>query len=239
MTRLDRLNEMQTIALELKKRAVKLDAEEQDDIDEADAPAADDEQHPYDVGLNQMADAVGADEDPDDDEEDNVKKATAHTSVVTRPPAPLRHHKFETVVSRIHHARGVPMTEAARLARVENVDLYNDYQGKGELHGNGEGQQLVIDSPGTMVKASASFEHAVQLEQQQFGISHEAAAQRVCEANPDLAREHIAKSTGGPVARYMQLVDEIKKRDNCERHLAMSRARREFPDDTYAAFENV
>lgn len=192
--------------------------------------------HPYDDGLDEMSDDIEPDDDVDDEDDGDqpVRKAYGVTS--STPPAALPHHKFQTVTARIAAARGVPMTKAAQLARIENPELFADYQRKGELHGNAQGQALVVPSTG-MVKSSPSFEHAVQLERQAYGLSKEAAAQRVCEASPGLAREYIAKNES-EAADFNSYVTKVMVRDNINsRTQAMQVARRERPD--LAHFGNV
>jgi hypothetical protein len=111
------------------------------------------------------------------------------------------------VIQRIAAARNMPRAAAAVVARRENPELYQSYQDSG-LQGNAEqtNQQLVIPSA-TMVKSSNDFEAAVQLEIQKYGISREAAEQRVSILHPTAAQGHITKSADTGVADFMKCVE--------------------------------
>jgi hypothetical protein len=123
-------------------------------------------------------------------------------------------HKFQTVTARIAAARNLPKAQAQVVARLENPELYADYQRSG-----------VAKSYNDLVAAEIAK-----------GCNPTVARQRVDYAYPQAARASIAKSASA--SEFMASVDEIKKAHNCSRTEAMALARREHPEE-FARFQNV
>jgi hypothetical protein len=160
-------------------------------------------------------------DDDADDEDDQIGKA-----------APPHHHKFETVTQRIAAERKLPMTAAAKAARVENPSLFRDYQSSGlENNAASSGQQLT-----TYDKRDRAFTKLVQQEMATGIADPVCAAQRVIAKHGPRAAD-LLKGAAAP-SDFMSAVDVIKKRDGCSRVVALQKARQENPR-AFRLFRNV
>jgi hypothetical protein len=93
----------------------------------------------------------------------------------------------------------------------------------------------------SIVKSANDYEAACQQQQQQYGVSHEAAMARVAILHPDLAKAKadIAKGGDSATTRFVKAVSDVMQRDHVERTEAMRRVRKSMPGSQFAKYQEV